>query len=97
MEKIYNRAKDKDVAAVILFASGDEKHLSYDFAGKELLSAAEVTDLFVQGMVISMQGDFYRPLCLVHDGSAVKVQAVSEVSTTLTAYNFYSKEKDLGK
>lgn len=97
MEKIYNRAKDKDVAAVKLYAADDGEHLSYDSAGKEMLSAAEVKDLFVQGMVIEMKGDLYQPLCLVKDGSAVKILVVKEVSTTLTAYNFYSKEKALGK
>lgn len=97
MEKIYNRAKDKDVAAVKLYAADDGEHLSYDSTGKELLSAAEVKDLFVQGMVIEMKGDLYQPLCLVKDGSAVKILVVKEVSTTLTAYNFYSKEKALGK
>lgn len=95
MEKIYNRAKDKDVAAVKLYAADDEEHLSYDSAGEQLLSAAEVKDLFVQGMVIEMKGDLYQPLCLVADGTAVKVLVVKEVTTTLTAYNFYSKEKEL--
>ena len=97
MEKIYNRAKDKDVAAVKLYAADDEEHLSYDSAGKELLSAAEVKDLFVQGMVIEMKGDLYQPLCLVADNTAVKVLVAKEATNTLTAYNFYSKEKHLGK
>lgn len=93
METIYNRAKDKDVAAVKLYAADGEKYLSYDSAGERLLSAAEVKDLFVQGMVIEMKGDLYQPLCLVKDGSAVKVQVVKEATATLTAYNFYSSEK----
>ena len=54
-------------------------------------------DLFVQGMVIEMKGDLYQPLCLVADNTAVKVLVVKEATNTLTAYNFYSKEKNLGK
>ena len=57
-EKIWNRAKDCDVASVVLHVNGttlcmDKKHA---------LTADEVVDCCEQGCIVRAGDDFYRPV-----------------------------------
>lgn len=68
-EKIYNRAKDKDVAVVTLDVNGttlcmDDRHA---------LTAKEVLDCCEQGCVVQDSGGFYRPVYWKENGGVVTV------------------------
>ena len=57
-QKIYNRAKDKDVAAILLHVNGttlciDDRHA---------LTAKEVRDCCEQGCIVGGNDGFYRPV-----------------------------------
>ena len=57
-EKIWNRAKDCDVASVVL--RGNNSVLCMD--GKHALTADEVIDCCEQGCVVQVSDGFYRPV-----------------------------------
>ena len=68
-EKIYNRAKDKDVAVVTLGVNGttlcmDDRHA---------LTAEEVHDCCEQGCVVQTAGGLSRPVFWKDDGNVVTV------------------------
>lgn len=68
-KKIYNRAKDKDVAEVVLGFNGttlciDDRHA---------LTAKEVLDCCEQGCVVQVSGGFYRPVYWNENGGVVTV------------------------
>lgn len=57
-QKIYNRAKDKDVAVVWLEVNGttlcmDKRHA---------LTVDEVLDCCMQGCIVQASGNYYRPV-----------------------------------
>lgn len=68
-KKIYNRAKDKDVAVVTLGVNGttlcmDDRHA---------LTAEEVRDCCEQGCVVESAGGLSRPVFWKDDGNVVTV------------------------
>lgn len=76
--KIYARADEKFVKAVVLYANSNDK-LYYDEAAKtDKVVAADLTDLFLKGVVIKKDNAYYRGICLKtnqiigHDGTAQK-------------------------
>ena len=56
--KIWNRAKDKDVAVVVLDVNGTTLCTDGDYA----LTAKEVLDCCEHGCVVNIFGGFYRPV-----------------------------------
>lgn len=57
-QKIYNRAKDKDVAVILLYVNGttlcmDDRHA---------LTAKEVRDCCEQGCIVGCNDGLYRPV-----------------------------------
>ena len=68
-KKIWNRAKDKDVAVVTLDVNGttlcmDDRHA---------LTAEEVRDCCEQGCVVKASGSFYRPVYWKENGGVATV------------------------
>ena len=68
-EKIWNRAKDCDVASVVLHVNGttlcmDDKHA---------LKADEVIDCCEQGCIVKASGGLYRPVYWKENGGVVTV------------------------
>ena len=68
-KKIYNRAKDKDVAVVVLDVNGTT--LCTD--GRYALTAKEVSDCCEQGCVVRSAGGLSRPVFWKDDGNVVTV------------------------
>ena len=68
-EKIWNRAKDKDVAVVVLGVNGTT--LCID--GHHALTAKEVLDCCEQGCVVQVSGGVYRPVYWKENGGVVTV------------------------
>lgn len=59
MKKIFNRAKDKNVAAVVIYAKGSDGKAYADKEGTVQLKTSELTDAFLQGSVIYYGTDLY--------------------------------------
>lgn len=77
-EKVYNRAKDKDVAVVMLGVNGTT--LCMD--GHHALTAKEVRDCCEQGCVVQVSGGFYRPVYWKENGDVVTVVCLDNSGTS---------------
>lgn len=67
MNKIYDDAKDKNVATVVLYADAN-KDLYYDVNGTEAVKAADCLELFIKGVVCIYDGDYYKALSCTEEG-----------------------------
>ena len=77
-KKIYNRAKDKDVAEVVLGVNGttlciDDRHA---------LTAKEVRDCCEQGCIVQASGGFYRPVFWKDTGDVVTVVCLDNTGSS---------------
>lgn len=77
-EKIWNRAKDKDVAVVVLHVNGTA--LCID--GRHALTADEVLDCCEQGCVVKASGGFYRPVYWKENGGVVTVVCLDNTGSS---------------
>ena len=68
-QKVYNRAKDKDVAVVMLKVDGTTLCMDDHHA----LTAEEVRDCCEQGCVVQVSGGFYRPVYWKEAGGVATV------------------------
>ena len=57
-QKIYNRAKDKDVAVILLHVKGTTLCMDKTHG----LTAEEVRDCFEQGCIVQVDNKLYRPV-----------------------------------
>lgn len=87
-EKIWNRAKDCDVASVVLHANN--RFLCMD--DRHTLTADEVIDCYKHGCIIEANGVYYRPVSLEVKGNAAGVRCIdcsSDPPTRLTFTSYY--------
>ena len=68
-QKVYNRAKDKDVAVVMLDVNGTTLCIDSPYA----LTAKEVLDCCEQGCIVQDSGGYYRPVYWKENGGVVTV------------------------
>ena len=96
-EKVWNRAKDCDVAAVLLHANVNGI-LCID--GTHALTADEVVDCCKHGCIIEANGFYYRPISWavrVNDAGVViaGVGCIDCLSHTPTPHTFFSYTPNL--
>ena len=77
-EKIYNRAKDKDVASVVLRVNGTTLCMDSIHA----LTADEVIDCCEQGCVVRVSDGFYRPVFWKVTGGVVTVVCLDNTGSS---------------
>ena len=89
-EKIWNRAKDCDVASVVLHTSGTT--LCMDDGGRVVhaLSADEVVDCCKHGCIIEKSGVYYRPASWAASGGVASVHCTSFASGSAALLTFTS-------
>ena len=90
-EKIWNRAKDKDVASVVLHANGTV--LCMDGGSvMHALTADEVVDCCKHGCIIEKGGIYYRPISWVVSGNVASVHCInfSSGSPALLTFTSYT-------
>ena len=89
-EKIWNRAKDCDVASVLLYAN--RTILCMDNGGRVVhaLSADEVVDCCEHGCVIEKGGIYYRPSYWSVISDVAHVGCIDGSSGTITVLTFTS-------
>ena len=68
-KKVWNRAKDKDVAVVVLDVNGTTLCVDSPYA----LTAKEVLDCCEQGCIVQDSGGFYRPVFWKENGGVATV------------------------
>lgn len=77
-KKIWNRAKDKDVAVVVLHANGTTLCVERGYA----LTAKEVLDCCEQGCIVEASGGQYRPVFWKENGGVVTVVCLDNSGTS---------------
>ena len=60
MAKIYDDAKDKNVALNVIYVQ--DSGYSYDTAGEDVVSEDDYFDLFAKGVVIVDDGSYKKPI-----------------------------------
>ena len=95
-EKVWNRAKDCDVAAVLLHANVNGL-LCID--GRHALTADEVVDCCKHGCIIEANGIYYRPVSwavrVTDDGVIAGVGCIDSLGNTSTQHKFLSYTPNL--
>lgn len=76
--KIWNRAKDKDVAVVMLGVNGTTLCIDDTHA----LTAKEVRDCCEQGCIVQASGGFYRPVFWKDTGDVVTVVCLDNTGSS---------------
>ena len=89
-EKIWNRAKDCDVASVLLHANKTILCMDGGFV-MHALTADEVVDCCKHGCIIEKSGVYYRPISWVVSGNVASVHCTdfsggSPALLTFTSY-----------
>ena len=87
-ERIWNRAKDCDVASVVLHNNGGT--LCMD--SKHALTADEVIDCCKHGCIIEAEGVYYRPVLWAVSGGVASVKCIMPSSSgtpLLRAFDSY--------
>lgn len=62
MEKIYDQAKDKNVAAIVIYGKGSDGKAYHDAAGTERYKTSELQDAFIKRAVIKIGSDYFIPI-----------------------------------
>lgn len=73
MDKMYNDAKDKNVAAYIAYASADAGFVFKDAKKSQKMTKEEVTDLFYKGLIVNLNNELHRIVHLKANGSGVNI------------------------
>ncbi len=67
-ENIYAKVDEKFVKTVVLYANGS-KALFYDKEAKtDKVAKTDLQELFVKGVTVVMNEEFYKPVCLKDEG-----------------------------
>ena len=89
-EKIWNRAKDCDVASVVLHANGTILCMDNGVLVRHALTADEVVDCCKHGCVIEKSGIYYRPSYWSVISDVAHVGCIDGSSGTVTPLTFTS-------
>lgn len=84
MEKVFMQAKDKNVAAVKIYKKTADAYAYSDSAKTKKVSAKELEDMFLKGVVIVDGDNAYIPTGLLVDDGVATVTYVTANTTTAT-------------
>lgn len=91
-EKIWNRAKDCDVASVVLHSRGTILCMDVGLDVMHALTADEVVDCCKHGCIIEKSGVYYRPASWVVSENVASVHCInfSSGSPALLTFTSYT-------
>lgn len=64
MEKIYDQAKDKNVAAIVIYGKGLDGKAYVDAAGTTQYKTSALKDAFLKRAIIQIGTDYFVPAAL---------------------------------
>lgn len=87
MEKIYDQAKDKNVAALVIYGKGSDGKAYADADGKTQLKTSELQDAFIKRAVIKIGTAYYIPIgfSVASDIGSVTYATTTGSDTTLNS------------
>ncbi len=90
---IYERLEDLHIRATVLYVKSNDSYLYADIDRTEKVTADEVTNLFVKGLVLLYNGDYAIPVSLTDATGYVALNIVTTSSNNAVAVTpYYSAE-----
>lgn len=88
MERIYDQAKDKNVAAIVIYGKGSDGKAYVDAAGTIQYKTSELKDAFLKRAVVQVGTDYFIPVSFTvatNVGTVTYAKAGSTAGTAATA------------
>lgn len=85
MAKIYDQAKDKNVAAIVIYGKGNDGKAYVDAEGKTQFKTSELKDAFLKRAVVQIGSDYFIPVAFSVASNVGTVTYAKAGSTTGTA------------
>lgn len=88
MAKIYDQAKDKNVAAIVIYGKGTDGKAYVDAEGTTQFKTSELKDAFLKRVVVQIGSDYFIPIAFSvasNVGTVTYAKAGSTAGTAATA------------
>lgn len=85
MEKIYDQAKDKNVAAIVIYGKGTDGKAYVDAAGTTQYKTSALKDAFLKRAIVQIGTDYFVPVALSVASNVATVTYAKAGSTAGTA------------
>ena len=85
MEKIFDQAKDKNVAAIVIYGKGSDGKAYADANGTIQLKTSELKDAFLKRAVIQIGTEYFIPVTFSIASNIGTVKYAKPNSTTATS------------
>ena len=80
MDKIFNDAKDKNVAKVIVYAASSKAYV--DASHKTQMTTSQLKDAFLKGCVVEIENGYAMPITYTETSKVGTVTALSAVTAS---------------
>lgn len=85
MDKIFDQAKDKNVAAIVIYGKGSDGKAYADANGTIQLKTSELKDAFLKRAVIQIGTEYFIPVTFSITSNVGTVKYAKSNSTTATS------------
>lgn len=85
MDKIFDQAKDKNVAAIVIYGKGSDGKAYADANGTTQLKTSELKDAFLKRAVIQIGTEYFIPVTFSITSNIGTVKYAKPNSTTATS------------
>ena len=85
MNKIFDQAKDKNVAAIVIYGKGSDGKAYADANGTIQLKTSELKDAFLKRAVIQIGTEYFIPVTFSITSNVGTVKYAKSNSTTATS------------
>ena len=85
MDKIFDQAKDKNVAAIVIYGKGSDGKAYADAEGTTQLKTSELKDAFLKRAVIQIGTDYFIPVSFSVTSNIGTVKYAKPNSSTATS------------
>ena len=85
MDKIFDQAKDKNVAAIVIYGKGSDGKAYADANGTTQLETSELKDAFLKRAVIQIGTEYFIPVTFSIPSGIGTVKYAKPNSTTATS------------
>ena len=85
MDKIFDQAKDKNVAAIVIYGKGSDGKAYADANGTTQLKTSELKDAFLKRAIIQIGTEYFIPVTFSITSNIGTVKYAKPNSTTATS------------
>ena len=85
MDKIFDQAKDKNVAAIVIYGKGSDGKAYADANGTTQLKTSELKDAFLKRAIIQIGNEYFIPVTFSITSNVGTVKYAKPNSSTATS------------